>query len=118
MYFRYRIYKKCIPATICSFGGGAFVAGGIVIAVSSVMEKDFGAVAAGVLLALVGAGLYVLADKIADRKMNKLAEKEAIKAAIKAEAEAKKAASNVCPHCGTTLAPDDVFCYNCGTKRS
>ena len=114
MYFRYRVYKKCIPATICSFGGGAFVAGGIAIAVASVMEKDFGAVAAGIVLAFAGAGLYMLADKIADRKMNKIAEKEA----KKTKTEVIKTASNICPHCGTTLDPDDVFCYNCGTKRS
>ncbi len=114
MYFRYRVYKKCIPATICSFAGGASVAGGIAIAVASVMEKDFGAVAAGAVFALVGAGLYMLADKIADRKMNKIAAKEA----KKAETEAIKTAANICPHCGTTLAPDDVFCYNCGAKRN
>ena len=90
------------------------MAGGIAIAVASVMEKEFGAVAAGIFLAFAGAGLYMLADKIADRKMNKIAAKEA----KKAETEAIKAASNICPHCGTRLAADDVFCYNCGTKRS
>ena len=56
----------------------------------------------------------MLADKIADRKMKKIAAKEA----QKAEAEAITPASNRCPHCGTVLDPDDVFCYNCGTKRN
>lgn len=95
MYFRYRTYKKCIPATICSFSGGA-------------------AVAAGVVSIIIGVGLYMLADKIADRKMKKIAAKEA----QKAEAEAIAPVSNRCPHCGTVLDPDDVFCYNCGTKRN
>ena len=57
MYFRYRVYKKCIPAPICSFVGGAFVACGLALAVASVMEKDFEAVAAGVFFAFMGAGL-------------------------------------------------------------
>lgn len=56
----------------------------------------------------------MLADKIADRKMKKIAAKEA----QKAEAEAIAPVSNRCPHCGTVLDPDDVFCYNCGTKRN
>ena len=114
MYFRYCTYKKCIPATICSFSGGAAVAVGIATVVASVMEKDFEAVAAGVVSTIIGVGLYMLADKIADRKMKKIAAKEA----QKAEAEAIAPVSNRCPHCGTVLDPDDVFCYNCGTKRN
>lgn len=87
---------------------------GIATVVASAMEKDFEAVAAGVISTFIGAGLYMLADKIADRKMKKIAAKEA----QKAEAEAIAPVSNRCPHCGTVLDPDDVFCYNCGTKRS
>lgn len=114
MYFSYKVYKKCIPATICSFAGGASVAGGIATAVASGMSGEMDGVIGGAVIAVIGAGLYVLAGKIAERKRKKMEQKEA----RKAEAAAIEASSNTCRSCGATLAPDDVFCYNCGTKRS
>lgn len=114
MYFSYKVYKKCIPATICSFLGGVSVAGGIATAVASGMSGEMDGVIGGVAIAVIGAGLYVLAGKIAARKQKKMEQKEA----RKAEAAVMESASNKCRSCGATLAPDDVFCYNCGTKRS
>ena len=114
--FTYTRYKNSVLASIISLIGSSFIVGGVFLGVAFVaesvtgnsgkaanIEELAGAVLSGALIAAMGWLLTRWAKRIAEKKLKK-------------ELKAAKSV-HVCSHCGNSLAPDDVFCFKCGTRR-
>lgn len=126
MFFVYTRYKNSIMATMVSALGAGFMAGGVVLVVTGIMEGEDVRPTLLIGASFLGIGWLISkgAEKIAVRKeRKKLAmdrEKRAAEIAkadpIREETVRTAAKARVCGSCGTALEEGDMFCYRCGRK--